>query len=243
MRLSNVFERISRPSYEPLYATNPFRPKHETFLYEHTSHWALLPTKKTHNITLLFGSIILKHGLFFEYRNQPLNMHMRICYLDCHEVGLCCYLVINIENLLRSLQLFYFHLWPIYWLPRIISYVRNCLRGGERISESGKCRSSSSWDITPCSPLEVNQDFGGTSPLSSGLKTKPNKKSVKAQHSLRSRWWRRYVSTKRRLTFNGLHDVVSQKIELFITTGVRTSNPTQKSVVRTAVYSSRLRPL
>jgi hypothetical protein len=34
------------------------------------------------------------------------------------------------------------------------------------------------------------------------------------------------VPPKRRLTFNGLHGVISQKIELFITTAVRTSNPT-----------------
>jgi hypothetical protein len=32
---------------------------------------------------------------------------------------------------------------------------------------------------------------------------------------------------KRRLTFNGLHGVISQKIVLFITTAVRTSNPTK----------------
>jgi hypothetical protein len=44
-------------------------------------------------------------------------MHMRICYLDCHEAGLCCYLVRHTENLLHPLQLFYFNLWPIYWLP------------------------------------------------------------------------------------------------------------------------------
>jgi hypothetical protein len=31
---------------------------------------------------------------------------------------------------------------------------------------------------------------------------------------------------KRRLTFKGLHGVISQEIELFITTAVRTSNPT-----------------
>jgi hypothetical protein len=37
-------------------------------------------------------------------------MRMRICYLDCHEARLCCYLVIRIENLLRILQLFYLHL-------------------------------------------------------------------------------------------------------------------------------------
>jgi hypothetical protein len=40
----------------------------------------------------------------FHYWNQPLNM--RICYPDCHEAWLCCYLVINIENLLRPLHCF-----------------------------------------------------------------------------------------------------------------------------------------
>jgi hypothetical protein len=33
-------------------------------------------------------------------------MRMRVCYLDCHEAGLCCYLVIHIEILLHLLQLF-----------------------------------------------------------------------------------------------------------------------------------------
>jgi hypothetical protein len=32
-------------------------------------------------------------------------MRMRVCYVDCHEIGLCCY----IENLLPSFQLCYFH--------------------------------------------------------------------------------------------------------------------------------------
>jgi hypothetical protein len=27
-------------------------------------------------------------------------MRFRVCYLDCHEAGLCCYLVIDIENIL-----------------------------------------------------------------------------------------------------------------------------------------------
>jgi hypothetical protein len=58
--------------------------------------------------------------------------------------------------------------------------------------------------------------------------------SKPAYHKL-SRWclaplirpWRlkRYVSPKRLLTFNELHGVISQKTELFITTGVRTSSP------------------
>jgi hypothetical protein len=65
---------------------------------------------------LFFGCIILKHGRHFGIWNQPLNMCMPFCYLDCHEAGLCCYLLLHIENLLRSLQLFYFHFWYFYWL-------------------------------------------------------------------------------------------------------------------------------
>jgi hypothetical protein len=81
------------------------------FFYEYPLYWVLLP-----NRTLLFGSIPLKHGRYSDYWNQPLNMRMRIWYLDSHEAGLCCYLVIHTENLLRLLRLFYFHLWPIYCL-------------------------------------------------------------------------------------------------------------------------------
>jgi hypothetical protein len=42
---------------------------------------------------------------------------------------------------------------------------------------------------------------------------------------LRPRRWVRYVLPKRRLTLNGLHGVVSQKMVLFITTAVKTSSP------------------
>jgi hypothetical protein len=52
--------------------------------------------QKTHNRTLLFVSTLLKHDHNFDYWNWPLNMCMCICYLDCHEAGLCCYLVICI---------------------------------------------------------------------------------------------------------------------------------------------------
>jgi hypothetical protein len=48
-----------------------------------------------HNRMLLFISVLLKHGRHFDYWNQPLNMHMRVCYLDCYEAGLCCYLVMH----------------------------------------------------------------------------------------------------------------------------------------------------
>jgi hypothetical protein len=46
-------------------------------------------------------------------------MRMRVCYIDSHEAGLYCYLETHIENLLYPLQLFYFHLWPIYWLSLV----------------------------------------------------------------------------------------------------------------------------
>jgi hypothetical protein len=36
--------------------------------------------QKMHNRTLLFGST-LKHGGHFDYWDQPLNMHMHVCYL------------------------------------------------------------------------------------------------------------------------------------------------------------------
>jgi hypothetical protein len=73
------------------------------------------------------------------------------------------------------------------------------------------------WDITPCSPLKVNRRLGGT---------------YRSVCHLLSRWflaelirrpwrWRRYVPPKRRLTFNGLHGVITQKIIFFITTAVR----------------------
>jgi hypothetical protein len=75
--------------------------------------------QKTQNRTLLFGSKI-KHVRHFDYWNQPLNMRMRVCYLDCHEAGLCCYLVIHMKNLLRPLQPFYFYLWPIYCISLIL---------------------------------------------------------------------------------------------------------------------------
>jgi hypothetical protein len=45
-------------------------------------------------------------------------MRMPVCYLDFHKVGLSCYVVIHIEDLLRPLQLFHFHLWlslVVWW--------------------------------------------------------------------------------------------------------------------------------
>jgi hypothetical protein len=71
--------------------------------------------KITHNRMLLFGIILLKHGRHFDYWNQNLNMRMRVCYLDCHESG-------------SSLQLFYFHLLPIYWLFLVYGTSKSLLK-------------------------------------------------------------------------------------------------------------------
>jgi hypothetical protein len=47
----------------------------------------------------------------------------------------------------------------------------------------------------------------------------------------KSPWrWRPHASPKRRLIFIDLHEVISQKIEIFITTAVRTSNPTKSNI-------------
>jgi hypothetical protein len=77
---------------------------------------------KKYNRTVLFRSILFKHGHHFDYWYQSLNTRMCVHYLECHEAGLCCYLVIHIENVLRPLQLFYFHLWPFYCLCLMVRH-------------------------------------------------------------------------------------------------------------------------
>jgi hypothetical protein len=116
-----TFERlqISRPSCEPVYATNTSHCKQETFLWMSFSIVSFCP-QRTHNRTQPLGSAVLRHGRHFDYWNQPLNMHMRICYLDCHEAAMCWYLVVHMGNLLHPLQLSYFYLWPFYWPSPLI---------------------------------------------------------------------------------------------------------------------------
>jgi hypothetical protein len=81
---------------------------------------------------------------------------------------------------------------------------------------SGKHRvilSTIFWDIIPCSPSSVSW---GLHLLARWF----------LAEFLRPWRWRRYVPPKLRLTLNGLHSVVSQKMVPFITTVVKTSNPT-----------------
>jgi hypothetical protein len=95
------------------------------------------------------------------------------------------------------------------------------------------------WDIIPRSSLKVNWRFEGIMPPSWGWKNKRSKKrtwsrkhcstpscSFLVRLIFRTWKWRRYVSPKRRLTFSGLHSVISHNIVTLITTAVRTWNPT-----------------
>jgi hypothetical protein len=87
-------------------------------------------------------------------------------------------------------------------------------------------KSSIFWDITPCSPLEVNRRLGGTCRfhLQGRIISQGRNQSESwwqapywflAWLFIWSWRWRLHVAPKRSLTFNGLHGVISQKIELF----------------------------
>jgi hypothetical protein len=71
----------------------PSNRKYGIFLCEYPLHWVIL-TQKKRTRTLFSGSTLLKHGRHFDSWNQPLNMRICVCYLDCHEARLCCYLLI-----------------------------------------------------------------------------------------------------------------------------------------------------
>jgi hypothetical protein len=84
-------------------------------------------------------------------------------------------------------------------------------------------KSSIFWDITTCSPLKVNRRLGGTSRLHL-----QSRKISSSACNLFSRWFlawlilwtwrgRRHIPLKRRLTFNGLHGVISRNTELYET--------------------------
>jgi hypothetical protein len=105
--LSNVLQRISRSRCEPLYMTDTSHRKQETFLYEYPLHWVLLSPPQKKNRTLFFGSTPSSKVAIFTSWNQPLIMLMRVCYVDCNEAGLCCYLAIHIGNLFRQIKLFF----------------------------------------------------------------------------------------------------------------------------------------
>jgi hypothetical protein len=96
--------------------------------------------------------------------------------------------------------------------------------------------------MTLCSPLKVNRCFGGTCRLLQETSRQQLSK-VPASHWFlpwRILWpwrWRRHVPQKHRLTFNGLHYVISQNIELFRRSQFTASN----TVSSTAILILRVR--
>jgi hypothetical protein len=90
-------------------------------------------------------------------------------------------------------------------------------------------KSSIFWDITPCSPLKVKWRFGRTLCL-----RLQDRRISRARNQRESRWQADEMLTpKRRLTFNGLHGIISQKTDVFILTAVRISNPKKWFSLRT----------
>jgi hypothetical protein len=96
-------------------------------------------------------------------------------------------------------------------------------------------KSSVVWDITPCSPLKAD----GKQCLPSALTL------VSCSAYFSSLKMEAICSSKRRLTFNGLHGVISQKIVLFMNRyrshkyGATNVAPTQKDK---PLLSSKRRP-
>jgi hypothetical protein len=79
-------------------------------------------------------------------------------------------------------------------------------------------KSSVFWDITPCNPFESQMMLrSNISPPSSGRRINQAKNRHESDWflALFIFWpcrWRRHILPKRRLTFNGLHGVISQKV-------------------------------
>jgi hypothetical protein len=92
-----------------------------------------------------------------------------------------------------------------------------------KLPKLSKMKSILFWDMVPSSPLSFNRRFGGTSPPSSGSKEYVQQKPASKQMEA-------ICPPKLWLKLNGLHGVISQMIH-FITTAVKTSNPTLSKIV------------
>jgi hypothetical protein len=78
-------------------------------------------------------------------------------------------------------------------------------------------------------PSQVNRSFSRLCKQRQMLCLMPVSRWFLVWFILRFWRWRLHVSSKRRLTFNGVHGVISQKTEVFMTTAVRTSSPACKN--------------
>jgi hypothetical protein len=168
----------------------------------------------------------LKYPLSFWFppQNSAHSFTMRATDADHH---------ILLGLIVLIIRLFYYHyyidlyfytrsLYADKWGPKYVTKYSNKILRAKHMM-----RRSIFWDITPCSPLEVNWLYSRS-------------KHSSACHLL-SRWfrtqliylpsrWRQHVPPKRRLAFRGLHGLISQKTEHFMTTAVRTAIPTKHMI-------------
>jgi hypothetical protein len=87
-----------------------------------------------------------------------------------------------------------------------------------------RLKSSVFWTVTTRSVQNVNWRLGQMCRLHfQGWRVSQARHQHKADSKEK---WRQYVPPKCQMTFNRLHGIIYQKTELFITTAVRTSNPT-----------------
>jgi hypothetical protein len=105
LRLSYTLERISLTSCEWLYATNTSHRKQETFFMTILCIECFF--RQTKDTTKRCSSVVHAQAqlpfLLLKPASEHLNIRMRVCYLDCQEAGLCCYLVIHIGNPITSI--------------------------------------------------------------------------------------------------------------------------------------------
>jgi hypothetical protein len=81
---------------------------------------------------------------------------------------------------------------------------------GSEVLTAVVMKSTIFWDIMLCSPLRVNQRFGGGT-----YRLHLQGWRLSWASDQRERWWR-HVPLKSKLTFNGLQGIISQKIGLFV---------------------------
>jgi hypothetical protein len=83
------------------------------------------------------------------------------------------------------------------------------------------------WDIMLCSPTKL---INVSEEHVTSMKQVASRACFTLAYSLTLKM-EATCSSKRRLTLKGLHSVISQKIELCITTAVRNSNPTKQTSI------------
>jgi hypothetical protein len=110
---------------------------------------------------------------------------------------------------------------PLYWEYHLNESGNMLVAMDETHIRRGIFLKASVFEITRCSLLKINLRFGGICSL-----------HLKGQWIKQTRNWQeagsKHLPSKLRLTFNGLHGVITRKIEIFIPTTARTSNPTGK---------------